>query len=62
MGLEYMANKSIETLRLKRFRAVFQDGAVKLVTASDLRAAIEVLYSVFFTKGVIKKIEEVDSE
>ena len=61
MGLEYMANKFERVLRLKRFRAVFQDGAVKLVTASDLRAAIEVLYSVFFTKGVIKKIEEVDS-
>lgn len=57
-----MANKFERVLRLKRFRAVFQDGAVKLVTASDLRAAIEVLYSVFFTKGVIKKIEEVDSE
>jgi len=47
---------------MKRFRAVFQDDAVKLVTAPDLRAAIEVLYSVFFKKGVIKKIEEVDSE
>ena len=56
-----MANETLKVLRLKRFRAVFQDGAVKLVTASDLRAAIEVLYSVFFTKGVIKKIEEVDS-